>query len=108
MTDATLTLTEVRSLSSKIATALIVLQCVHGFWSPSLRRFFARSPISIRNRIEEYYTAARGRPALPRDAEYLGYFEYGINPYEVLDNIDRSWRDVLPKRRAFQFGRESA
>lgn len=56
---------------SQFSMSLANLANFHAFWSPSQRRMYARSatgdPAEVRG-------AARGRPALPADAEYIGTY----------------------------------
>jgi hypothetical protein len=60
-----------RNLRSQFAMCVANLESFHAFWSPSAQRLLARSSVVP---PEDCRGAARGRPALPEDARYVGTY----------------------------------
>ena len=63
---------DTRALRSQFEMSLSNLDEFHAFWTPSKQKLFARSASA--GAPGEVRGAARGRPALPEDAEYVGTY----------------------------------
>jgi len=74
---------------SQFSMSLANLANFHAFWSPSQRRMPARSATAA---PDEMRGAARGRPALPDDAQYLG--TYAIDEDKPRGPVDAFLEDL--------------
>lgn len=63
---------DARALRSQFEMSLSNLDEYHAFWSPSKQKLYARSASA--GAPGEVRGAARGRPALPDDAEFVGTY----------------------------------
>jgi hypothetical protein len=74
-----------RRLGSQFAMSLANLASFHVFWSPTLKRMFARS-LSVP--LTECAAAARGRPALPADAVHVGTYADPASPDQFFEDLN--------------------
>jgi hypothetical protein len=74
-----------RSVRSWFSMSLANLQACHVFWSRALRRGFARN---ISRAPDDSRAAARGSPAIPADAMYVGTYSSPFAPDAFLDDLN--------------------
>lgn len=79
---------DARQCRSQFSMSVANLVSFHAFWSPSLRRMFARSSTI---RPSDCARASRGRPALPPDAVLVGTYVAPVSP----DTFFADLNDVL-------------
>ncbi len=70
---------------SQFSMSLCNLEEFHAFFSPSVRRFFARA---VNRSPEDSYSARRGSAALPSDALFVGTYAESFSPSDFLNDID--------------------
>ena len=81
-----LTLEERHHIRSRISTALCNLDEFHAFFSPSLRRFFARC---VTRSPAEAFGSVRGAAALPMDAVFIGTYSHGsVRARDVVEDLE--------------------
>lgn len=69
----------------QFSMSLCNLEEFHAFFSPSVRRFFARR---VSRTPEESFAATRGAAALPGDAIFVGTYAKSFSPSDFLNDID--------------------
>jgi hypothetical protein len=87
---------DARDVRSQFSMSVANLDSFHAFWSPSQKRMFARSAAC---RPEDVRTAARGRPPLPPDAEFIGTYAGKIVVHQgwkqrVMCSVDAFFDDL--------------
>lgn len=76
---------DARRVRSQFAMSMANLENFHVFWSESQRKMYART---AKIAVQDCYKSARGRPALPPDAEWLETYSTGKSiPGEPIDVI---------------------
>ena len=79
---------------SQFSMSLCNLEEFHAFFSPSVRRFFARC---VSRPPEEAFKATRGATALPADSLFVGTYARSFSASDFLEDID----DVVEKILGF-------
>lgn len=74
-----------RQVRSQFAMCIANLQAFHAFWSTEARRIFARS---IGRPPNESRVAARGSPAVPAEAIYIGTYSDPFTPEAFLADLN--------------------
>jgi hypothetical protein len=71
-------------LRSQFSMSLANLDNCHVFFSPTLRKMFARSA-----RVDpgEVFNSARGRPALPKDSLHIGTYADPVSPEAFFEDL---------------------
>lgn len=75
---------------SQFSMSLCNLEEFHAFFSPSVRRFFARC---VSRPPEEAFKATRGAAALPPDCVFVGTYAKSFSASDFLNDID----DIVEK-----------
>jgi hypothetical protein len=73
---------------SQFSMSLANLANFHAFWSPTLKRMFARNATM---HLSECARASRGRPALPPDAIHVGTYSHPVSTDAFFEDLN----DVL-------------
>lgn len=79
---------DARRVRSQFSMSLAVLAVFHAFWCSASQRFFARSVTRAPNAC---YSAARGSPAVPQGAVFVGTYSPPATPDVFLEDLN----DVL-------------
>jgi hypothetical protein len=80
---------------SQFSMSLCNLEEFHAFFSPSVRRFFARA---VNRSPEECFAARRGSAALPADAVFVATYAKSFSPSDFLNDIDDVIERLLGSR----------
>lgn len=83
---------EARQVRSQFSMSLANLSNFHVFFSRCQRRIFARS---AKVPIESCAGAARGRPALPADAVYVGTYSDPVSPDDFFSDLHDAIADLF-------------
>lgn len=77
---------------SQFSMSLCNLEEFHAFFSPSVRRFFARC---VNRTPEKAFAATRGAAALPKDSIFVGTYAESFSPSDFLNDIDDLVEKIL-------------
>jgi hypothetical protein len=80
------------AMRSQFSMSLCNLEEFHAFFSPSVRRFFARC---VSRSPEQSFAPSRGASALPKDSIFVGTYAKAFSPADFLDDIDAIVEKVL-------------
>jgi hypothetical protein len=88
---------DAKRVRSQFSMSVANLESFHAFWSDSAKKMYARGAAEPPERVR---TAARGRPALPLDAEYVGTYSGRVvvppwwNRQRLLKSVDAFFEDL--------------